>query len=545
MFALHPPTQEYTELDMEEEEEEEEEDDRRSRKNSSRRGRGSGGRKGSRAARSNSTAPVSDMSGAVQSYMPYSINEQQQGYWGSGHQEGTTSGATTGAAAGCGCGGGADSQTTQQQQQQALEYGGYGQHMHTSFDMACVHPGALEAASWAMYQQAAMSPGPVTTQDGPSTQAEAMQQYLLAGQLQQQHSHAAGGVGGDAANGEPAAGPSTGPRRGSSQQQSQQDVWGLGPIHTPAGSAAAAAGGRFSLNLLSPGLHQLASSSAFQMEIPAISPRVQQGLAAAVVGHTETGLFGTPGSSLMRQQGLAATSTAVNAGRGTTHARQQPPPVPLWGAAAQQYFGQHHQLDARMSQGFHSLSAAAGFGGFAAQPSAMRQAQQPDELGGAQPTADAPASAPQAAAHSHPGDAAKAAVGAGCADAADTPRGVIPASLLAALPLPLSMPGCPGHSTVDSILRQLEAGVRTPRGSLGPNAAVLGTGGHPFARMSLSALLDAPGLLPHGAAAASRQMSQVSGCDCGQHLLRCSQLLSVWPCKTCKCCCQAQCFTLR
>lgn len=488
MFALHPPTQEYTELDMEEEEEEQEEDDRRSRRNNSSRGRGSCGRKGSRAARSNSTAPVSDMSGAVQSYMPYSINEQQQSYWGSGHQEGAASGATTGAAT-AGGGGGADSQTAQQQQQQALEYGGYGQHMHTSFDMACVHPGALEAASWSMYQQAAMSPGPATAQDGPSTQAEAMQQYLLVGQLQQQHSHAAGGVGGDAASREPAAGPGTGPRRGSSQQQSQQDVWGLGPIHIPAGSAAAAAGGRFSLNLLSPGLHQLASSSAFQMEIPAISPRVHQG--------------------------LAATPTAVSAGRGTAHGRQQPPPVPLWDAAAQQYFVQHHQLDARMSQGFHPLSAAAGFGGVAAQPNAMQQAQQPDELGGAQPAADTPASAPQAAVHNHPGEAAKAAdAGAGCADAAaDTPRGVIPASLLAALPLPLSMPGCPGHSTVDSILRQLEAGVRTPRGSLGPTAVALGTGGHPFARMSLSALLDAP-----GAAGATRQMSQVSGRECCQQL---------------------------
>lgn len=521
---------------------EEDEDDRRSRSTARRGSR-------SKAARSNSTAAYSDMSGAMQSFMAYS---NEQGYWGSGLPSAYLDGAVSGMTTAAGAATGADSQAAVAAAAQAMAE--YGQHM-PSFDMACVHPGALDP-SWAGYTQAAAAAmtTPVTTQGPIVPTPPGLQQAAQYDNAQQQKQSDAGGADvsikqEQTAPWQQAAG--AGLHVSSQHQSQQQEPQGLGPMQIPPAGAAPAAG-RVSMNLLSPGLHQLAGSLAFQMEMPSISPRVKQ--AAALAEQPDAG-----NSAFMLQQGSALPSVAVKTEPGSAQA-QQSAAVPLWDIAAQQYTQQ--QYEAHAAQGY-MLSAAAGFGGFASQQDALQHAQQqkstgqpagswfqqalqqqsagaaaglrvptaahnafssPARFGGltvAQPAADAPASAPQAAHASQERDGAdvpSAAPGAAdvaqpaVADAADTPHGVIPASLLAAVPLPAALPGCPGHSTVDSILRQLEAGGRTPRGGLPGAPATLGSEGHPFARMSLSAMLEAPGLLPHGVTAA-RQLSQVKPSD--------------------------------
>lgn len=500
---------------------EEEEEDRRRSKGSR---RGSGAR--STAANSHSTAAYSDISGAMQSYMAYS---NEQGYWGSGYLEGAASGMTTAAGAAA-----AGAESNAAALQAMVEYG---QHM-PGFDVACVHPGAYEAA-WADYQQAAAAAAmsnPVTTQGPTLPSTQAMQQASQNPEQQHEQSGAGGSANGDPS---PSWQQQTGvERQGSGQQQSQQqEQLGVQPLQLPAASTQARAG-RMSMNLLSPGLQQLANSLAFQMEMPSISPRVPRGPAMAGVS-TDIGTSGAAGGCCMLQEGLAAqAAAAVKVEQG----QQQASTVPLWDLAEQHY-------SARANQSYMG-STAAGFGSFAAQLNAMQQAHQqlapghqpvpswfPQQLQqqgptaadgeghadasavhagssaelrgvSAQPAADAPAAAPQAARkHLQQGPPAAAAAPAEAPSVCDTPHGVIPASLLAAVPLPPAMPGCPGHSTVDSILRQLEAGGRTPRGLMGPLAA-LGSDGHPFSRMSLSNMLDAQGLMCHGATA-TRPLSQV------------------------------------
>jgi hypothetical protein len=351
-----------------------------------------------------------------------------------------------------------------------------------------------------------------------------MQQASQSPEQQQEQSGAAGGTAGAKTGNlspfwQQQAG--TEPQSSGQQQPQQQEQLSVQPVQVPVAGTQARAG-RLSMNLLSPGLQQLANSLAFQMEMPSISPRMPRGPTMAGVS-TDMGTSGAAGGPYIKvEQGQQQAST-----------------VPLWDLAEQQY-------GAHANQGY-ILSAAAGFGGFAAQFNAMQQAQQqqapghplapswfpqqlqqqdptaaghegradasavhagsPAEVRGvsAQPAADARAAASQAA-HKHLQQEPPAAP-ADAPSVCDTPHGVIPASLLAAVPLPPAMPGCPGHSTVDSILRQLEAGSRTPRGLMGPLAA-LGSDGHPFARMSLSNMLDAQGLMCQGATAA-RQLSQV------------------------------------
>jgi hypothetical protein len=322
-------------------------------------------------------------------------------------------------------------------------------------------------------------------------------------------------------------------RQGNGQQQSQQQgQLGVQPSHLPSTGIQTRAG-RLSMKLLSPGLQLLANSLAFQMEMPSISPRMPYAPAMAGVS-TDMGTSDAAGELYMLQEGSAAqAASAVKAEQG----QQQAATVPMWDLPEQQY-------GAHANQGY-LLSAAAGFGGFAAKVNTVQQAQQqqqqvpgrppapsrfpqqgptatdregcagasavhvgsPAALRGVstQPAADAPAAAPQAANKHLPLDHPSAPAQA--PSVCDTLHAVIPASLLAAVPLPPAMPGCPGHSTVDSILRQLEAGGRTPHGLLGPLAEP-GSAGHPFARVSLSNILDVQGLMCHGAAAA-RHASQV------------------------------------
>lgn len=151
--------------------------------------------------------------------------------------------------------------------------------------------------------------------------------------------------------------------------------------------------------------------------------------------------------------------------------------------------------------------------------------------------ADAPASAPQASSRRHtvplfasagnehhrrPDVLEAAAACAGGPAAGQEPPAsrpppagsVIPASLLAAVPLPAATPGCPAFGTIDSILQQLEAG-RSPRGF--PDAGSQGQAGRHggaeqqqgYMQPSTASMLEALGVLADGVAM-TRGLSQVS-----------------------------------
>jgi len=540
--------QEKSELEMDEEED----NDRRSRSKSSRRGSGSR----SRATRSNSSAAYSDLSGAMQSYLAYN----EQGYWGSGYFEGTASGVTTAAAAAAAAVA-TEAAANESPGAAAQAMSEFKQHL-AAFDTGDVHPGALDT-SW-QYYQAATATAAVTT-EGPTMPSMQVKQELT--HCHRQHPVAEGmtdtaGATITAAPWQPSEAPADLGASGQQQQQQQQRNLEVS-IHN-----SGAAAGRISLSsILSPGLHQLASSFAFQTEMPALSPRPHEGLMqagdpAGMPGPStaaDDDHMASPaalGSSSMPQKhGITARRPSpkdacnkqqrpVRAGAAGAGAR----PTQLWvqqQLQAQRQAQEAARRSAEDGDGSNDVGTQAyGGRGSSSSPADMEldHAAGAAVLGpqGAPPQHWLPAGGNlrHGSRHTprHSLAATAAAVGdPSCADPASgapasTLRGVIPASLLAAMPLPASLPGCPGHSTIDSILQQLEAG-RSPRGfAAGHGRHAVGQQ-HP--RMSLSAMLDAPCMLPHGSAAA-RRLSQVR-----VSLNRLpSRLLKCW----CPCNCPTVCF---
>jgi hypothetical protein len=290
--------------------------------------------------------------------------------------------------------------------------------------------------------------------------------------------------------------------------------------------------------LLSPGLHQLAGAMAFHMEMPAISPRLQQ--PHLVMSDTAAGLgmgLQQPGYSTAAFSQPANSGSPAEAVKAEPGAPQEPlqhaarMPVPLWGMS-----GQQNLPSQQASQADTHAAAAAGASAFAAHQQAMQQWQQQlsteqyaqpcflqhhastaEQQGagssGGRPAADAPASAPSAAtqqpqqaqAHAVPGcNTAGAMFPTSSNHQGSTHQGGLPSSLLAAL---APLPGCPGHTSVDSILRQIEAGAQTPcvfAAAAGGAGGSRGIDGQMFPRISLSTLLDAPSMLHNG-----RRPSQV------------------------------------
>lgn len=528
----------------------------------------------------------------MQSYLAYS---NEQGYWGSGYFEGTASGVTTAAAAAAAMASEAAANESPGAAAQAMSE--FKQHL-AAFDTGDVHPGALDT-SWQDYQAAAANTA-VTT-EGPAMPS--MQVKQEPAPHHRQHPVAAGMTDtaaptSTAAPWQPSEAPADPGASGQQQEQHQQQQRSLEVSIHNSGAAA----GRISLSsILSPGLHQLASSFAFQTEMPALSPRPHEGLMQAgnpagmpgpsTAGDDHMASPAALGSSSMPQQhgitarrpsskdacnqqrrsGRAAAAAAGAGPSAVSDPQQQVVQmlVPNWGSRQNYRMPADH---AQTEQVFLQAVAAA-VGCLEAQGDGMQsspdgptqpwvqqqlQAQrQPQEAarrpaehdagvndagtqayGSSSSPADmeldhaagAAVLGPQGAPPQHWPPAGNlrhgsrqtslrslaertAAVGDPDPSYADpasgapasTLHGVIPASLLAAMPLPASLPGCPGHSTIDSILQQLEAG-RSPRGFAAGQGRQATGQQHP--RMSMSATLDAPCMLPHGSAAA-RRLSQV------------------------------------
>jgi hypothetical protein len=288
--------------------------------------------------------------------------------------------------------------------------------------------------------------------------------------------------------------------------------------------------------LLSPGLHQLAGAMAFHVEMPAMSPRLQQpGLVMSDAAAGVSMDLQRPSNTTAAFNQPAPSGSPAAAVKADPDAPQEPlqqaarMPVPLWGMPGQ-HAGQADQSYA---------AAAASAGAFAAHQHAMQQWQQQagtEQLtqpwflqhhastamqqgagrSGGKLAADAPASAPRTAPQQPGQPQSQATPGlntaGGCSQAGgnhqdSTNPGGLPSSLLAAMG---PLPGCPGHASVDSILRQIEAGAQTPRsfaaaaGGLGGSRSIAaqagadGIGGQMFPRISLSTLLDPPSMLHHG-----------------------------------------------
>jgi hypothetical protein len=594
--------QEQDELDMDEEEEE---GDRRSRSTASRRAAA-----GSKAAHTNSTAAYSG--GAMPSYMAYS---NEQGYWGSGYMDGTTSGVSTAAADGAPSG----------QPDVAQGVVGHGQQHVAALDMSCVHPGALDPSWTTTYQQAAAAgcAAPVTTH-GPivhSSSQPMLAQGTHSDQQQQDQQYGGdvlGGTAGLAGNNNIQLWQQQQQQGHHKQQpQQQQDPLHAPPFGGPATAAAADCTSLSSLFQVPPAPQLEGSLGGYEVEAPCVSPRVKQepgAVQSAAAGaevqaninclaaHVRPQAGTTPppqgpGEQLevpQGDQGLEAPAAADPQLQQPAAAQAQVQP---WDAAKQQqqqeqYMTAQHQ--AKMQQGYVWPAAAPAFGGFAPhctsalphpqqhqqhqylcfqqgmhswwqQHSDCQPQQQPETAAGNGPqmnavvvnmsaghldslhaappaAADAPALAAQAAAlqpstgltavcvshtgqHTHQqvpaalvapaADPAAAPSAAGGRQAALTTvklEGGMTSSMLAAAPAPAAtLPGCPGHSTVDSILRQLEAGVRSPPGS-GVQAAQAGMHGgasvQAYPRMSLSALLEPSGGL-HQSLGCGRRLSQV------------------------------------
>jgi hypothetical protein len=547
------PLQEQSELELDEEEE----DDRRSKSNASRRGsRG-------KAARSTSTAGYSGSSAAMQSYMAY----DEHGYWGSGYLEGAASGVTTaaGQAAAAAAAASGDIQGAAAAQAMA-EY----EQQIAAFDMGYLHPGAIDLA-WANYQQA-VAGAAVTSQDPLAAAAAATSQNAAQLPAHQQQQQLAGQAG-NAARANSAhfwqhpGGLNPG---SSSQQQEHTQQQGLGVLQIPQGGPTA---GRASLSsLLSPALQQqLANGNwqAFQAEMPSISPRgaqppqdaaevqgLQQQLPAAT-GSTRMGPPAALPNAHLEQHGVAAEGSRRHLQAGTTtiikpdpeqaqHHHVAQPQAPMWDLAAHEQYGHMEvQYGGCIGQNYALPGTATAFGNLAARyqqsqhyaitappPAGLHRLDRLERPLAVHPAASAPAPAAKTSrpcislSHSAP----EAPHAGACADVGDCPElpdstrhGVIPASLMAAVPLPTPMAGCPGHTTVDSILQQLEAGGRTPRG-FAAAAAAAGPGFQQLftQRASLSTMLEGASMLPPGVGA-TRQLSQV--CLAGHGLSFCDETI--------------------
>lgn len=536
------PLQEQSELELDEEEE----DDRRSKSNASRRGsRG-------KAARSTSTAGYSGSSAVMQSYMAY----DEHGYWGSGYLEGAASGVTTAAGQAAAAAAAASGDIQGAAAAQAMAE--YEQQM-AAFDMAYLHPGAIDLA-WANYQQAVA--GAAVTSQGPLAAAAATTSQhaaQLAADQQQQQQMA--GEAGSAARAHSAhfwqQHPGGLDPGGSSQQQEHTQQPGLAVLQIPHGGPTA---GRASLSsLLSPALQQqLANGNwqALQAEMPSISPRMAQPpqeLAGLHGLQQQQQVPAAPGSTMgppaaltnphLVQHGVAAEGSRRHLQAGTTtiikpdpeqpqHHHAVQPQAPLWDLAAHEQYG-HMEVHygGGIGQDYALPGMATAFGSLAARyqqsqhytvtappPAGPHRLDRLERPPAVHPAASAPAPAAKTSrpcvSVSHP--AAEAPHAGACAEGGDcneppdsTRHGVIPASLMAAVPLPTPMAGCPGHTTVDSILQQLEAGGRTPRGftaaaaAAGPGVQQLFT-----QRASLSTILEGASMLPPGVGA-TRQLSQV------------------------------------